>query len=109
MAANDAVDASSGEVQSNASTGLERGPVAQLGDHGSGPQGRRPSIPRTSQLQRVLDEAAQLGFTSREAREDELGELRVDVKEDRGGRTKKLVRNLLEMGFKHEVGKGYWR
>jgi RNA polymerase primary sigma factor len=73
------------------------------------PQGRKASLPRTSPLQRVLDEAAKLGFASRKAGEGELGELRIDVEEDGGRRTRKLVRNLLEMGFKHEVGKGYWR
>lgn len=73
------------------------------------PQGRKPSLPRTSPLQRILDEAAKLGFASRKAGEGELGELRVDVEQDGGRRTRKLVRNLLEMGFKHEVGKGYWR
>ncbi|HEY9010159.1 MAG TPA: sigma-70 family RNA polymerase sigma factor, partial [Devosia sp.] len=72
-------------------------------------EGRKASLPRTSPLQRVLDEAAKLGFASRKAGEGELGELRIDVEEDGGRRTRKLVRNLLEMGFKHEVGKGYWR
>jgi len=62
-----------------------------------------------SPLQRVLDEAAKLGFFWRDARDGELGTLRIDLVEGSGRRTKKLVRNLLEMGFKHEVGRGFWR
>lgn len=108
--AEDAGDKDSAEHKAeSAASRSVTGTAGSRADMNPRPKGLGPGRPRTSPLQRVLDEAGNLGFASREAREDELGELRVDVKEGGGRRTKKLVRNLLEMGFKHEPGKGYWR
>jgi len=105
----DAVDEDSAENQSSVASARSNGGTAAPGDQASRPQGRRRGIPRMSPLQRVLDEAAKLGFFWRDARDGELGTLRIDLVEGGGRRTKKLVRNLLEMGFKHEVGRGFWR
>ena len=69
---------------------------------------RRVASSKPTALERVLAQATQLGVSVEDGRETALGRVWVDLRTVPDKQHRMLARNLIELGFQHWPGKGYW-
>lgn len=68
-----------------------------------------PRNERLSPLDQVLEEARALGIEFDDDRHGNTGRVWVGLDSHDDAASRKLVRRMLEMGFEHWPGKGYWK
>lgn len=60
-------------------------------------------------LDKILAQAVELGVTVEDGREGAFGRVWVRLLSTADNRHRRLARKLIELGFQHSPGKGYWR